>query len=842
MEAAIAEPMDEPGESRSGIFLSAVEARRREVLSALDTMPERDHAAEFIFDLLSHVALEAEAVLDGELFDEFERRYHPEDETPGTPTGSPLRLPSALGGDVPLRDRLTQGSLSGPALDGLNALFTLGYARKLAAIDVVERRTFTLKVVAMLPGAERIGSFVLTDFLDVICDEDDALRFWQIYVDRVAAEIAKRGGASDVSTREPWLLSRLLALRGEGPMAPRGAWLALTRHVNRILQAHRHRWRFIRHLAEGCHEPRMLFHLCTSPAMVEDPEVIPVFLTRGNSRLVSCALLALSIYRDARNAVSTTLDQLRDRPFAEAASRVVEIYGQLHLFPSIERGTALEALKHGLIALAAERLDEAPLDLLPNAVSKDSRSLRQNLILVDVEPALRDTSPAFAQQYLERVVGTWLQTFTPSGVEHPLNDHIWRQAVCRALVRLVEAELDATLERIEAFGGRLPEAAERWAEGDALVTQHLAARFVTIFGSVWLSVCRALQADPQTRDLAGACYASLVRLFIRLESYAQGSGGFGAIEYVLPGLFPELVGADAPSPRRVVEAAEIVARVEGALHAGAVGTTDGAAAAPVKAPSSRWFREPEESGEAEPTHRAERPSRRPAAREAEVPEYHRDPRAIPLLKRRPTRDHPLEAEAFVTRRPTTRWASLIRAYTGYEILADLGERALRMVGVRRRGRVALTESEVVVTSAGTLGAHDLAASAMTWRLDEITGVRVEAGFRVFPLVLGALGLAGGALLGGHMLFVGLRTDDLRSVLWALGLVLGGIVADASLSRLARENARTFRLELFGRDARQSVRLVIDAHAGAELLDAFMAHDAARRELEALRDWTDRPRF
>jgi hypothetical protein len=841
MQAAIAEPMDEPGEPRSGVFLSAVESRRRQVLSALAQMPERDRAAEFIFDLLSHVALDAEAVLDAALFDAFARRYRLDDDALGA-SGGPLRLPASLGGDVPLRDRLIRGAFAGPALDGLNALFTLGYALKLGALDVVERRTFTLKVVAMLPGAERIGPFVLTDFLDVVCEEDDALRFWQIYVDRVAAEIAKRGGAPEISTREPWLLSRLLALHSEGPMAPRGAWLALTRHVNRILQAHRHRWRFIRHLAEGCHEPRMLCYLCTSPAMVEDPEVIPVFLTRGNSRLVSCALLALSVYRDARAAVDVALAQLRERPFAEVASRVVEIYGQLHLFPMLEHGSALHALKEGLVALVAVRLEEAPLDLLPNAVSKDSRSLRQNLLLVDVEPALRDTNPAFAQQYLERVVGTWLQTFTPSGVEHPLNDQIWRNAVCRALVRLVEADLEAVAERIEAFGGRLPETAERWAEGDALMSQHLSARFVALFGNVWLNVCRALQSDPQTRDLAGACYATLVRLFARLEPFAQGSGGFGAIEYVLPGLFPDLVGADAPSPRRVLEAADLVGQVEGALHAGA-GSADGESTPAAEPPRSRWFRD--EDGEPDTDESANRPdrsSRRAAPREPEPTEHHRDPRALPLLKRRPTRDHPLEAEAFVSRRPTGRWAALLRAYTGYEVLADLGERALRLLGVQRRGRIALTESEVVVTSAATLGRAGLAGSAMTWRLDELTGVRVEAGFRVFPLVLGGLGLAAGALFGGHLLFVGLRTDDLRAILWAVGLVLGGVLADASLSRLARENARTFRLELHGRDARQSLRLVIDARAGAELLDAFMAHDAARRELEALRDWTDRPRF
>lgn len=825
MQAAVAAPTDGPDEPRPGVFLAAVEARRRDVLAALAAMPARDRVAELIFDLISHLSLNAEVVLDSALYDSFARRHRLDDDD----GGDGVRLPRGWGGDRPLRELLVRGPLHGPAQEAVNALLTLGYAAKLEPLDVIERRNFTLRVVAMLPGAERVGAFVLTDYLDVVCDEDDALRFWQIYVDRVAAEIAKRGGAPEVSTREPWLLTRLLALHAEGPTAPRGAWLALMRHVNRILQAHRHRWRFVRHLAEGCHEPRMLLYLCTSPAMVEDQAVIPIFLTRGNSKLVSCALLALHVYDDAHAAVDAALQPLRERPFPEIAGRLIEIYGQLHLLPVLPPDSALAHLRQGLLDLCGERIGEAPLDVLPNAVPKDSRSLRQNLLLVDVEPAVRlgaPGSPAFAQQYLERVVGTWLQTFTPSGVEHPLNDEVWRGAVRRALVRLLATEASGVIERMEAFAAGLLQSAERWAEGDVLTAQHLSARFVTLFGSVWLAVCRALCAEPQTFETGLACYQALIRFFGHVEGFAQGSGSFGALEYVLPSLYPDLLEAAERAPARVAEAAALIARVESQLH------VPSAPAAPSGDRPRRLERE------APPP---ELPSPRPLAREeprAPRPQPE-DPDRQSLLKRRPTRESPLTARVLVERRPTGRLAVLLRAYTGLEVLSDLRRRLLALVGVRRTGRLTLTDREVVITEVARMGKLGLRERAESLALDDVTGVRVHALFRVFPLVLGGLGLAAAALLGGHMLFVGLRTGDSTALGWAVGLILGGLAFDAALTRLGRENARAFLLELHGRDARQTLRLLLDAREGAPVLDAFMAHDAARRELEQLKRW-ERP--
>ena len=832
MQAAIAEPTEGFDEATPGVFLSAVEARRRQVLASLDAMPGRGQAADLIFDLFSHLAMTPDAVLDLALFDSFDRRHRYDDSDEG------LRLPRELGGAIVLRDMLTRGTVRGPALEAINALFTQGYAASLRPLDVVERRNFTLRVVAMLPGAERHGPFVLTDFLDVVCDEDDALRFWQIYVDRVAAEIAKRGGASEGTTREPWLLSRLLALHAEGPMAPRGAWQTLTRHVNRILQAHRHRWRFIRHLAEGCHEPRMLCYLCTSPAIVEDPEVIPVFLTRGNSRLVSCALLALYVYRDAHSTVDAALEPLRERPFAEIASRLVEIYGQLNLFSNIEPGSALEHLKIGVLSLSAERLKEAPLDALPNAVPQDSRSLRQTLLLGDVEPALRTTSPAYAQQYLERVVGTWFQTFTPSGVEHPLNDEVWRSAARRALCRLVQVDPVGVVGRIETFAKELNATAEKWAEGDVAFSHHLTARFVALFGSVWVGVCRALCAERRTHELGLAAYGTLIRVFGVMESFAQGSGGFGALEYVLPSLYPDILGPGEPDPDRVEEAAALVARIEGSLHAPS--DLDPARRVDLSA-RSRPRAQPPES-EFEPAEGApDLESRRPWRPQARL-DTERSPDDIPLLHRRPTRGAPLHARVWADRRPTRRWAIVLRTFSGWEVVSDMAQRLLSLLGLRRSGELVLTDSEVIVSRATTAGDRALASEGWSLSLDDVTGVRVEAQLRVFPWVLGTTGLLSAALLGGHLLFVGLRTDDSTALGWAAGLLLGGLAFDAALSRLSRVNARTFVLELHGRDARQTLRVVMDAKEGAEVLDAFMAHDAARRELEHLRDWKARPQF
>jgi hypothetical protein len=840
MSAALADdsPPAATPDPHAGVFLAAVESRRRVVLASLARMPQRDRVAELVFDVLTHVALNADTQLDFELVDSFGRRHDLDLQTTVLPREFAVQS---------LRDLLGRGdSPPGPALEALNALFTLGYASKIGPLDVVERRNFTLRVVAMLPGVERAGPYVLTDFLDVVLGEEDALRFWQIYVDRVAAEVGRRGAAPEVSTLEPWLLTRLLALHAEGPSPPRGSWLTLLRHVNRVLQAHRHRWRFIRHLAEGCHEPRMLLHLCTAPAMVEDAEVLPVFLVRGNGRLVSCALLTLQAYPDAHAAVDLSLAELAARPFPEIAPRLVEIYAQLHLFPSIPRGSALERLLKGIRTLTAEMLTSAPLDVLPTAVARDSRALRHLLLLVDVEPAIRAVDAVVAEQFLSRVLTTWNQTFTPSGVDHPLNDTLWRDAVVRAAVADLRRRGEVALSRFETALMGLSSAAEQWAQGDEARHAQLMTRFVGRFGSLWLEVCRALHRESEDERLVLSAYALLVRAYAGHEAYAHGTGAFGAAEYVVPSLFPDLLGATTiVEPGRLQAAAALVARVERSLRAGHEGehepvadpvprrprlvSTPPGQALDVDEPRARLIGLEEDEVE---VRRA--PPSRPPARLVPIEALDEEPA---LLRETPTRERPFEALGVVAKGRGGAVATVLSTYSGLALAREALDTVLRFVGVRTQVRLRLTDREVIVARATDLAGETLASDGWSCALTALESVRVTARLQKFYAVLGAGSLGVSAIAGGHLVFVGLRGADVGLAGLGAGAVLVGLTVDALLGRIARRHRETLELELRAAGRPDRVRVMLDARAGAQLLDAFMAHDAARREREQLQRWS-----
>lgn len=807
---------DGPPNTTQGVFLAAIEARRRDVIVAIETIPQHGIVAELVFDLFTHLALSPEAELDVAVFESFARRHGLSTDSAGLPG------PNGVGSMAELI--CGERRHDGPVVDLVNALFTQGYVGKLKPLDVVERRNFTLRVVGMLPGVERLGPYNLTDFLDVVAAEEDALRFWQIYVDRVAAEIAKRGASQAPSATEPWLLTRLIELHRQGTTAPRGSWLALTKHVTRVMQAQRHRWRFIRHLAEGCNEPRMLNYLCSSPAMIEDREVIPVFLTRGNGRLVSCALLSLHLFPDSHAIVRRVLAQLAERPFQEIAARLMDIYAQLHLFTGLPAGSALQVLKAGVLNLTVDSFRSAPLDLLPNQVPTDSRALRHLLLLLDVEPVLRNSAPAHAQQYLGRVVGTWQLSFTPSGIEHPLNDQVWAEAVRRAIYGLVMLSPDVTLDRVESFGLGLGATAERWAQHDPATSDRLGARFLGHYAETVLPVARALYADESTRERGLTLYVGLIHVFCGHIAQAQGTGVFGTIEYVLPVLFPDLV-AGSTATQREIEAAHLVAEVDRGLFLGLDETGSGASL------SSDSLRSP--AAQAELRARTET-----FGDDDAVPPTFAGFTGAALLHRAPTRGRPLQALAHVRRRRTRGLSTVLRAYSGLTVATELLDGLLRFVGVRTRARVVLTDRELLITEAKVQGDLDLEQRATSIPLSELTGIRVHTELRVFPLVFGGATLVLAALTGGHLVFVGLRTGDVQTTLAGFLALAVGLVVDATFVALSRRSRRSVVLEVIQKDVPTTLHLVLDVVSGAPVLDAFLAHDAARKELEQLKLWRE----
>mgnify|MGYP007114248114 CR=1 FL=1 len=810
MAAKPAVPMEGPDDEPRGVFLAALNARRDAVLARLDPLPAAPRLAELVFDLFAHVALDADARLDGELVSSFARRH---DLDPGD-----MQLPLPGGGRFDLAAALAQGAPVAAWAETINALFTRGYVRRLEALSHVERRNFTLRVVAMLPGIERLGPFVLSHFIDQLCAEDDALRFWQIYVDRVAAEVSKRTQVPR-DRRDAWLLSTLLRLYEEGPtLGQAGAWVNLKRHVNRVLQTRRHRWRFIRSLVEGCHDPRMLIYICTSPAMVEDPEVVEVFLTRGNSKLVSCALFTMQVHAEMNSVVDRVIEHFRGRPLPEVGERIVELYAQLHLpadpVPSLRR------LAVGLRELVRDRTREGPVEALLQAVDNDARGLRQIVLLSDLVEDGRAPGTPQVHQLLERAVRTWLQTFTPSGVDHPLNDAVFRRAVRRALRSLLATdEHAALLGRLAAFGDGLPEHVQRWLD-KAVGTEardRMLGRFLAVYGDTLVRVARALYRRAETRAAALGLYALVVRLFTRHGSIVDATGWFGAMEYALPAVFPTLGPDDDPA--RLREAAELIAQVEEALAP----REDTVIDAPLVFP-----RRP---GEDRPGDDARAQAAAPDAASGS------SGGSGALIAMGIDREHPLRAPVEVVRRDLGGLGAVARAYLGLDLLAGATAGLQRLFGVARRGEITLTDREVVVTSERRLAGRIVERTGDSHALHDLTAVNVRQRMRGFYLVLGTGALVTAGLLGGHLLFVGLRGADHALALGGLGVIALGVAFDAVATRLAFAHRNSVVLELRTRTRPRHLRLLLDVESGAEVLDAFMANDAERRELQMLEKWS-----
>ena len=248
---------------------------------------------------------------------------------------------------------------------------------------------------------ERLGPFVLSDFVDHACGDEDALRFWQIYVDRIAAEIARR--TAETASREPWVLTDLLRLHEQGPAAgDAGAWTILKNHMSRVLQAPRHRSRFARTLAEGCADPRLLYALCTAPSLVDDPEAVALFLERGDPRLTSCGLFILQVHGGLDAVVERVIAHFSERPLPEIGEQLVDLHAQLYLCRA--PSPALARLAEGVRRLAQRRVaDGAPVETLLAAVANDPRALRQVALLADCADVGKRPAPASQRPLLDRV-------------------------------------------------------------------------------------------------------------------------------------------------------------------------------------------------------------------------------------------------------------------------------------------------------------------------------------------------------------------------------------------------------------------------------------------------------
>lgn len=650
--------------------------------------------------------------------------------------------------------------------EAVSALLAEGLRLRLVGLEADARRAALRTIIKLLPGIERLGPFVLSDYVDVALADEDAALFWQIYVDRVAAEVKRRTQGVD-APREPWMLLALLRVHRSGPSSGKPAWAGLRLHVNRALRAARHRWRFIRQLAEDTVDVDLLHFLCVSSAMVDDPEALAAFFERGDAKLISCAIFALHVRGELAVTASRIVADLEARPLPEVGARLVEIYAQLHLFDALT--PALTVLADGVRRIVQTQVAQGTrVDALLEAVADDPRALRHCLLLADAAPPDDAAASAQLDPLLDRVVGTWFQAFTPGGIAHPFNDAVFRDAVRRALQRRLQVEAQST--RLIALGAELGSLARRWGDSPAAARQHL-HRFIWAYAQLVLPLAGAAATRPETQAAATALYKVLIELYVRHPS-ARGSGWLGAVESVMPAMFTDLVEG-LEDADRLAEAALLVAQVEAELRGASVETLAVGADDQLDRPTVR-------------------------------------------------------APVRVIARAEAPAATMIATLTGWAALRHLGRRIRQGLGWRSDGEAIVTGDSVLITAQTRRRAEGIERINERISLDALATISVRRPLRAFHLVAGASVLVGTAAYGGQLAYVGLRAAESGLAVLGLGVIGAGLVFDAAAQHLARRAQRIVQVVLTAEGRHLVVE--VDTEDGAPLLDALMAADARRREL------------
>ncbi len=155
------------------------------------------------------------------------------------------------------------------------------------------------------------------------------------------------------------------------------------------------------------------------------------------------------------------------------------------------------------------------------------------------------------------------------------------------------------------------------------------------------------------------------------------------------------------------------------------------------------------------------------------------------------------------------------------------------MGLKRVGEIMLTDREVVVTSERTMGERVVERTGDSHALEDLVAVNIKQRFRSFYFALGLLGMVSATLLGGHLLFIGLRGSEAALSGLGIAMILFGLFFDATMSRMSELNRDNVLVDLKFSSHPRHYSMLFSRIDGADVLDAFMAFDAERRELAML---------
>lgn len=175
-------------------------------------------------------------------------------------------------------------------------------------------------------------------------------------------------------------------------------------------------------------------------------------------------------------------------------------------------------------------------------------------------------------------------------------------------------------------------------------------------------------------------------------------------------------------------------------------------------------------------------------------------------------------EGRVGRVTPTGWRALVRLVSGWALLQWIGRFLIWCLGVRRNATLKLVAGGVRFEHAMTLLGKPARRGHETFTLAAVASSGRSERFPQAHLLVGAITFALGVLLGGIVLFEGLRSGETVLLAIAAALILGGAVFDLALTTWLPGRARVVSLDLSVLPKR---RLRV-THVPEKAADAFLA--------------------
>lgn len=126
---------------------------------------------------------------------------------------------------------------------------------------------------------------------------------------------------------------------------------------------------------------------------------------------------------------------------------------------------------------------------------------------------------------------------------------------------------------------------------------------------------------------------------------------------------------------------------------------------------------------------------------------------------------------------------VLRWISGWALLSWIARAAGFLLGLRTEAELEVSGRDLEVRTRVSLLGRTVREGKETWRLDALEGASRQVRFPALHLLVGAIALSGGVLLGSLVLFDGVRSGELVLVLCAAALVAFGAGLDLALDVL-----------------------------------------------------------